>query len=99
MNSLTRLYYRYWPAHIFGELLSKRWAESLIPFSILLIVMGGLSALIENYLGAGSIANTAREFAEFGFIALGLAIVVIAGGIDLSIGSIFALANIAMLIF
>jgi ribose transport system permease protein len=99
MSSITRLYYRYWPSHIFGELLSKRWAESLIPFFILVIVISALAQLIDNYLGAGSIANTAREFSEFGFIALGLAVVVIAGGIDLSIGSIFALANILLQIF
>jgi ribose transport system permease protein len=96
VTTLRRYYYRYWPAHVFGELLSKRWAESLIPFSILMIVIGLLAQLIDGYLGAGSIANTGREFAEFGFIALGLAVVVIAGGIDLSIGSIFALTNIAM---
>lgn len=96
MTTLRRYYYRYWPAHVFGELLSKRWAESLIPFSILMIVVGLLAQLIDGYLGAASIANTGREFAEFGFIALGLAVVVIAGGIDLSIGSIFALTNIAM---
>ena len=40
-----------------------------------------------------------RLYAEFGFVALGMAFCLITGGIDLSVGAIFALCNFAALFF
>ena len=41
--------------------------------------------------------NTARELGEFIFLTLGMTVVMLAGGIDLSVGSTFALRNFATL--
>ena len=96
-DTLTSLRYRYWPDHLLGEILSKRWTETAIPVILLLIVGLALSRSIDNFLSPASLADTARQAGEIGFIALGLALVVIVGGIDLSVGSIFALTDFCAL--
>jgi len=96
-DTLTRLRYRYWPDHLLGEILSKRWTETAIPVIILLIVGFAFSRSIDHFLSPSSLADTARQAGEIGFIGLGMALVVIAGGIDLSVGSIFALTDFCAL--
>ena len=96
-DTLTSLRYRYWPDHLLGEILSKRWTETAIPVILLLIIGFALSRSIDNFLSPASLADTARQAGEIGFIALGLALVVIVGGIDLSVGSIFALTDFCAL--
>ncbi|HXT09192.1 MAG TPA: SMP-30/gluconolactonase/LRE family protein [Roseiarcus sp.] len=96
-ETLTRLRYRYWPDHWLGEILSKRWTETAIPVIVLLIVGFWLSQSINNFLSLSSLADTARQAGEIGFIGLGMALVVIVGGIDLSVGSMFALTDFCAL--
>jgi ribose transport system permease protein len=96
-ETLTRWRYRYWPDHLLGEILSKRWTETAIPIIVLLIVGFALSRMIDNFLSPSSLADTARQAGEIGFIALGEGLVVIVGGIDLSVGSMFALTDFCAL--
>lgn len=96
-ETLTRLRYRYWPDHLLGEILSKRWTETAIPVILLLIIGFALSRSLEHFLTPASLADTARQAGEIGFIGLGMALVVIVGGIDLSVGSIFALTDFCAL--
>jgi ribose transport system permease protein len=96
-ETLTRLRYRYWPDHLLGEILSKRWTETAIPVILLLIVGFALSQSLEHFLTPASLADTAREAGEIGFIGLGMGLVVIVGGIDLSVGSMFALTDFCAL--
>jgi ribose transport system permease protein len=96
-ETLTRWRYRYWPGHLLGEILSKRWTETAIPVIVLLIVGFALARVIPNFLSPTSLADTARQVGEIGFIGLGEALVVIVGGIDLSVGSMFALTDFCAL--
>ena len=96
-ETLTRLRYRYWPDHLLGEILSKRWTETAIPVILLLIIGFALSRSIDHFLSPSSLADTARQAGEIGFIGLGMALVVIVGGIDLSVGSMFALTDFCAL--
>ncbi len=96
-ETLTRLRYRYWPDHLLGEILSKRWTETAIPVILLLIVGFALSRSLEHFLSPASLADTARQAGEIGFIGLGMGLVVIVGGIDLSVGSMFALTDFCAL--
>lgn len=96
-EALIRWRYRYWPDHWIGEILSKRWTETAIPVIVLLIVGFWLSRAIPNFLSLSSLADTARQAGEIGFIGLGMALVVIVGGIDLSVGSMFALTDFCAL--
>lgn len=97
-NSLVGIWYRYWPGHLLGELLKKRWTETAIPVVVLVAVALVLSTLIPNYFAANQVATMARQLGEIGFVVLGLSLVLISGGIDLSVGSIFALSNFTVLV-
>jgi ribose transport system permease protein len=96
-ETLTRLRYRYLPDHLLGEILSKRWTETAIPVILLLMVGFALSRSLEHFLSPSSLADTARQAGEIGFIGLGMGLVVIVGGIDLSVGSMFALTDFCAL--
>jgi ribose transport system permease protein len=93
----TRLRYRYWPDHWLGEILAKRWTETAIPVMLLMIVVLISGRVIGNFYSATALADTLRQAGEIGFIVLGLALVMIVGGIDLSVGSMFALTNFCAL--
>ena len=95
----ARWRYRLIPDHVVGELLSKNWIDSAIPFLILFLCVAVFGAIIPNLFGAGNLVDLSRTVGEYLLIGLGLTIVVMAGGIDLSIGSVFALANVLMLAF
>ena len=89
-----------WSPRLFlSELLLKQWFEPVIPFTVMIALLVYFSLTIKGY---GTIANALslmRLFAEFGFVALGMAFSLISGGIDLSVGAIFALCNFAALFF
>ena len=91
--------YRYrWSGQVFlAELLSKRWMEPVVPFMAAVVLLIAFSILIPGYFTFNNAADTARQFGEFGFVAIGVAVVVISGGVDLSVGSIFALANFVVI--
>ncbi len=93
----TRWHYRLVPYHVTGELLSKNWIDSAIPFLMLFASIAVFGSLIPNLFAVGNISDLSRTVGEYLLIGLGLTIVVIAGGIDLSVGSVFALANLLML--
>lgn len=92
-----RIRYAWSPRLIFAELLLKQWFEPVIPFTVMIALAVYFSSVIPDY---GTVKNTvslARLFAEFGFVALGMALTLISGGIDLSVGAIFAIANFTAL--
>ena len=97
IDTLTRCRYTYWPDHALGEILAKRWMETAIPVIVLVLVAFGLSQTIPNFLSLASLSDTGRQAGEVGFIVLGMALVMIVGGIDLSVGSMFALTNLCAL--
>ena len=98
-ETLTRLRYQYWPDHWVGEILSKRWTETAVPVMLLALVVFASGRLVPNFYTATMLADTLRQAGEIGFIVLGMALVMIVGGIDLSVGSMFALTNFCALMF
>ena len=87
------------PDHLIGEILSKRWTETAIPVILLAIVLLLSGRLINNFWSPVALADTLRQAGEIGVVVLGLALVMIVGGIDLSVGSMFALTNLCALLF
>src|SRR3981189_2544957 len=62
---------------------------------ILILVVGAIVALINpRFLSPVNIANTPNLIVLFGLFSLGEGLVIITGGIDLSIGSVFALLGV-----
>lgn len=97
-NALTRLRYRYFSGRLVGEILSKSWIDSAIPVAALLVVTILMASLIPGLFNAAYMSDLSRQLAEFGLIALALTIVIMSGGIDLSVGSMFALCVLAALV-
>ena len=80
------------PRRIAADMLSKGWIESLIPFVALLCVVAGVLLTMDDYFSAANLRNLAQYAADGGLIVLALLIVVAVGGIDLSVGSNFAMS-------
>ncbi len=98
-NSLKRLRYRYFPDHLLGELLSKSWIDNAIPFLITVSVVGVFGSLLPGFFSSGNLEILGRQYGEFALVVLAMMIVILVGGIDLSVGSNFALGNFMMLYF
>ena len=97
-TDLVRLRYKLLPDHVVGEILTKKWVDSAIPFLALVILIVLFGPIVPHFFDLATVANLGRQFAEFGLVALGLTIVMISGGIDLSVGSVFALSVLTALI-
>ncbi|MDE3175839.1 MAG: SMP-30/gluconolactonase/LRE family protein [Pseudomonadota bacterium] len=93
MNSLARLWHRNSPQLFLGELLEKRWMEPIIPFTLTIAVFLVFALTIRNYLSLGNLQQLMLNFGEQGLVAIAMAFSVLSGGIDLSVGSVFAMAN------
>ena len=91
-EALTRFRYNRIPDHLAGEILVKNWADNLVPFAFLIVVIVVFGSLIPGFFSTASLLDTSRQLGEFLIVVIGLTIVIIGGGIDLSVGSIFALA-------
>ncbi|MCD1633322.1 SMP-30/gluconolactonase/LRE family protein [Martelella mediterranea] len=97
-KALTRLRYRFFSGRLVGEVLSKSWIDSAIPVAALLVVVAIMALAIPGFISAAYLADLSRQLAEFGLVALALTIVIMSGGIDLSVGSMFALSVLAALV-
>ncbi len=91
-ESLSRLVYNVIPSHLLGEILTKRWADNLVPFLLLSAVIAIFGTAINGFFAPASLLDTTRQLGEFLIVVIGLTIVMLGGGIDLSVGSIYALS-------
>jgi ribose transport system permease protein len=66
----------------------------LFVFVLLLIVVLLLSFTTDTFLSSNNLQNVARNFAWIAIPAFGESLVIIIGGIDLSVGSVMALAGL-----
>jgi ribose transport system permease protein len=89
--------YRLVPDHVIGEVLTKDWIDTAIPVVMLIISAAVFALLLPNFLSVAGVVELLRQMGELTFVTLGMAVVIMAGGIDLSVGSIFALANFTTL--
>jgi ribose transport system permease protein len=94
-ETLQQWRYNIVPDHLIGELLSKRWADNAIPFLATVATIVGFGSVIPGFYRPGSLVESTRQLGEFSIVVTGLTVVILAGGIDLSVSSIFALAAFA----
>ncbi|PWE57320.1 ABC transporter permease [Metarhizobium album] len=83
------------PDHLVGEILTKRWTDNAIPFLVLVVTVASFGASIPGFFKPYSLQESTRQLGEFSVVVTGLTVVMLGGGIDLSVGSIFALATFA----
>lgn len=96
--TFKRVRYKWSPRQTFADLFSKTWMEPAIPFSVLVALVLVFAATVPYYATLGNAQSLGRSFAEFGFVAIAMGLSLISGGIDLSVGSIFALTDFVALV-
>src|ERR1700677_1700599 len=98
-DTYSKWRYRLVPDHLVGEILSKDWIDNAIPILILALSLIVFSVAIPGFFAVASVVELLRQMGELTFVTLGMAVVILTGGIDLSVGSVFALANFLTLAF
>lgn len=68
--------------------------QRLLPFGTLLALFIGLSVASPNFLSETNLSSVVRQTAVINIMALGMTMIIIAGGIDLSVGSILAFGGL-----
>lgn len=81
----------------YSGLLEMR--KELGTFVLLLVLCVVLAILNPSFIGGANLQNLARLIGIYGIFSIGIGIVVITGGIDLSVGSVFALLGVLLSIF
>lgn len=74
----------------------KAVLQRLGPFIALLLVASGLALLSSDFLTVANLLNVMRQVSINALIAFGMTLVILLGGIDLSVGSILALSSVGM---
>ena len=90
---LLQRFRRMLPKQLLGELLSKSWIDAVIPCLVMVAVLLVFIVTIPNYATPANAASLAYQFAEMAIVALAMGLVVMGGGIDLSVGAILALTS------
>ena len=70
--------------------------RALVLLALLALVLAGFGACVPGYLSPYAIADSTYNFSEKALIALAMALLIVAGEIDLSIAATMACASIAM---
>lgn len=68
-------------------------------FVLLVVLCIALAILNPSFISGVNLQNLARLIGIYGIFSIGLGLVVITGGIDLSVGSVFALLGVLLSIF
>jgi ribose transport system permease protein len=68
--------------------------QRLLPFGTLILLLIVLSILSPNFLTETNLSSVVRQTAVINIMALGMTMIIIAGGIDLSVGSILAFGGL-----
>src|SRR5438874_1809318 len=72
----------------------RDWIERLLPYASVVALFTALSILSPYFLTLQNLSSVCRQTAVITIIALGMTIIMISGGIDLSVGSVMAFAGI-----
>ncbi|MGH9883062.1 MAG: ABC transporter permease [Pyrinomonadaceae bacterium] len=68
--------------------------KRFLPFASLIVLCVVIALLEPKFLSTGNLAGVARQTAVITIIAMGMTVVMVSGGIDLSVGSMMALAGV-----
>jgi ribose/xylose/arabinose/galactoside ABC-type transport system permease subunit len=66
---------------------------------VLVVLFATASIMAPGFLSVQNVLNLLRSFSFLGLLSIGMAFVIISGGIDLSVASIFALAGVLLGLF
>ena len=80
------------PRRILSDVLMRGWIESVIPFLAFILVILTILATTDGFFSSSNLMTMSQYLPDGGIVVLALLIVVAAGGIDLSVGSNFAMS-------
>lgn len=72
----------------------REWLERLLPFASVVALFIVLSIASPYFLTVQNLSSVCRQTAVINIIALGMTLIMVSGGIDLSVGSVMAFAGI-----
>src|SRR5262249_29532500 len=72
---------------------SRHWLRRLLPFFSLIALFVGLAISSPPFLSARNLSSVVRQTAVINIMALGMTLIIVAGGIDLSVGAILGFAG------
>ncbi|AVH94186.1 MULTISPECIES: ABC transporter permease [Streptomyces] len=84
------------PSRTLSELFGQRWTEGAVPLA--LAVLLSVLVTIVTPVGAGDAPLVLDEVAEKGLVVVGLTLVLVGGGIDLSVGSVVGLVSLGAMV-
>ena len=83
------------PPPIWRRVLSGSVGRNLgLVLALLILVIVGAATAPDTFLGVSNIMVILRQASIIGVISIGMTLVIIAGGIDLSVGSVMGLASV-----
>jgi ribose transport system permease protein len=65
-------------------------------FILLVVLCAVVSVMDPRFLGSANLQNMGRLIGAYGIFSIGMGLVIITGGIDLSVGSVFALLGVLL---
>ena len=68
--------------------------QRLLPFLTLTVLFVGLAIASPHFLTNTNLSSVVRQTAVINIMALGMTLIIIAGGIDLSVGAILAMGGL-----
>ena len=68
--------------------------QRLLPFITLIVLFAALSIATPHFLTATNLSSVVRQTAVFNIMALGMTLIIISSGVDLSVGSILAMGGL-----
>ena len=74
-----------------ANLVKQFQLRQIILVVLLVLLVAGVTAFQPNFVSLANLGNIAVQFSQIGLMAAGMTFVMIAGGIDLSVGSVLAL--------
>ena len=84
---------------VLGVTKAKKRIKKELGITVLLIVLCIIVAVLNpRFLGASNLTNMARLIGMYGIFSIGVGLVIITAGIDLSLGSVFALQGVILAI-
>jgi ribose transport system permease protein len=75
-----------------------KFGKELGIFALLVVLCIVVSVMNPRFLGIDNLQNTGRLIGMYGIFSLGIALVIITGGIEMSVGSMFALLGVLLAI-
>lgn len=79
-----------------SDLFEKRWMEGAVPLALALVLC--VYVIATTNVGPANAPLVLDEVSEYGLLAIGLTVVLVGGGIDLSVGSIVGFCGLGAMV-